>query len=69
MEVRRKEGESPTSLMYRFSKKVQQSGILKEVRKRRFKGRTANRTKRRMLALKRETKRVEISRKRRLGLL
>jgi ribosomal protein S21 len=69
MEVKRKEGESPTSLLYRFSKKVQQSGILKEVRKRRFKGRLANRTKRRRLALKREVKRAEISRKRRLGLL
>ncbi|HEY4524007.1 MAG TPA: 30S ribosomal protein S21 [Candidatus Paceibacterota bacterium] len=69
MEIKKKEGESGTSLFYRFSKKVQQSGILKEVRKRRFHGRLANRNKRRVLALKRDSKKKEIEVKRKLGLL
>ena len=69
MEIKRKEGESATSLLYRFTKKIQQGGVLKEVRKRRFKARPVNKNKRRFLALKRETKSVEIGRKRRLGLL
>ena len=69
MEVKKREGESATSLMYRFSKKVQHSGILKEVRKRRFMHRSANRNKRRVLALKREGKRKELDHKRKLGLL
>lgn len=69
MEIKRKEGESGTSLLYRFSKKVQQSGILKEVRKRRFHGRAANRNKRRVLALKRDYRKKEIEAKRKLGLL
>jgi ribosomal protein S21 len=69
MEIKRKEGESGTSLLYRFSKKVQQSGILKEVRKRRFHTRKANRNKRRVLALKRSGKKRELDEKRKLGLL
>lgn len=69
MEIKKKEGESGTSLLYRFSKKVQQSGILKEVRKRRFHGRVANRNKRRVLALKRDGRKKEVEAKRKLGLL
>lgn len=69
MEVRKKEGESAASLVYRFSKKVQHSGILREARKRRFTSRDANRNKRRVLALKREKKKVEFENKKKLGLI
>lgn len=69
MEIKRREGESGTALLYRFSKKMQQSGILKEVRKRRFHTRAVSRNKRRGLALKREIKKREVSEKRKLGLL
>ncbi|MBI2036972.1 MAG: 30S ribosomal protein S21 [Candidatus Liptonbacteria bacterium] len=69
MEIRRKEGESPTSLMYRFSKRVKQSGILREARKRRFRARPVNRRRRRLSALHREAKKKEVQRLKKLGLL
>lgn len=68
MEVRKKEGESASALIYRFGKKVQQSGVLREAKKRRFKHRLINRNKRRVSALHREEKRKEIERARKLGL-
>ena len=51
LEIRKKEGESTGSFLYRFGKRVKQSGILKEVKKRRFKGRAVNRRKVRLAAL------------------
>lgn len=69
VEVRKREGEAPASLLHRFSKKIQQSGVLKEAKKRRFLSRPVNRNKRRFLALKREQKSKEIKLKRKLGLL
>jgi ribosomal protein S21 len=69
IEVRKKDNESPSSLLYRFTKKVRQSGVLHETRKRRFKDRTQNRQKRRLAALHRETKKRETARKKKLGVL
>ena len=69
MEIKKREGESGTSLMHRFTKKIQQSGILKEVRKRSFHVRRENRNKRRVSALKRAVKKIEIDEKRKLGLM
>ena len=69
MEIKKKEGESATSLLYRFTKKIQQSGVLKEARKRRFTQRPKNKNKRRVLALKREDRKRDIDHKRKLGLL
>lgn len=69
VKVIKKEGESASSLMYRFTKKIQQGGILREAKKRRFSSRSMNRNKRRALALKREFKKVELEDKRRWGLL
>jgi hypothetical protein len=54
-------------MFYRFSKRVKQSGVLKEARKRRFKKRAVNRRKRRLSAQYRTAKRVELERLRRLG--
>jgi ribosomal protein S21 len=67
MQVRRKEGESIGSFLYRFTKKVQHGGILKEARKRRFYSRTKNRTKRKEAAIYREEKRKEHEQSRKLG--
>jgi len=69
VKVIKKEGESASSLMYRFTKKIQQGGILKEAKKRRFHVRPKNRNKRRVLALKREARKAEIMRKKKLGLI
>ncbi len=51
--MNKKENESPNTLVYRFIKKVQQSGVLKETKKRRFTVREPNRNKRRSGALHR----------------
>ena len=69
LQVARREGESPTSLLYRFTKKIQHSGVLKEARGRRFRKRVENKNKRRSSALHREHKRKEIGRLKKLGLL
>ncbi len=69
LEVRKKEGESSSALLFRFTKKVKRSGILKEVKKRRFKRRPVSRRRRRLSAHHREEKRTEIERLRRLGLM
>lgn len=67
MEVRKKEGEAVGSLIYRFLKRVQQSGVLREAKKRRFRGRPQNRLKRKISALHREQKKKELERAKKLG--
>lgn len=59
-EVRRKKGESFESFMRRFSKKVQQSGRLLQVRKIRFHSKKKNKTAARAAA----SRRAEITAKR-----
>lgn len=68
IKVKRKEGETPSSLIYRFSKRVQHSGVLKEAKKRRFSSRRQNRAKRLVSALYREKKKAEMERMKKLGL-
>ena len=55
--------------MYRFSKRVKQSGILREARKRRFRARPVTPRRRRLSALHREAKKQEVQRLKKLGLL
>ncbi|MDO8429954.1 MAG: 30S ribosomal protein S21 [bacterium] len=69
MQVKKKEGETIGSLMYRFSKKVQQSGILREAKKRRFRHRPKNRSKRKLAAMYRDEKKKEVMKARKLGLV
>ncbi|OGE83619.1 MAG: hypothetical protein A3B23_03640 [Candidatus Colwellbacteria bacterium RIFCSPLOWO2_01_FULL_48_10] len=66
--VKKKEGESPNSMVYRFVKKVQQSGVLREVKGRRFTKRGVNKNKRRLSAIHRATKRAELEKTRKMGL-
>jgi ribosomal protein S21 len=67
MEVKKREGESAGSLIYRFNKKTQRSGILKEARKRRFKDRPISRTKRRLSAIHKSIKKQEFEKARKMG--
>ncbi|OGG42139.1 hypothetical protein A3A21_02010 [Candidatus Jorgensenbacteria bacterium RIFCSPLOWO2_01_FULL_45_25b] len=67
IQSRRKEGESTGSFLYRFSKKVKQSGIVKEAKKRRFKERPTNRRKKRLSALYRVEKEKELEKKKKYG--
>jgi ribosomal protein S21 len=67
MELKRREGESISAFLYRFSKKVQQSGILREAKKRKFKSRPVSKYKKRLSALHRERKKKEIEKARKMG--
>lgn len=69
MQVRKKEGETVGSLLYRFSKKVQQSGVLKEAKKRRFFKRSQNRNKRKLAAMYREERMKEVTKDKKMGLV
>lgn len=69
IEVKRKENESIGSLLRRFSKKVQQSGLLIQARNSRFKEKTKSRTERRKSALRRNQLITEKERLRKLGKL
>lgn len=68
VEVKKREGESASALLYRFTTKVKRSGVVLETRKRRFRGRDINRHKRRASALHREVKKKEMERARKLGI-
>jgi ribosomal protein S21 len=68
IDIKKKEGESSNSLLFRFSKKVRQSGVLAEVRKRRFRARAVNRRTRRLSAVFRTAKKAEMARMKKLGL-
>ncbi|PIR98378.1 MAG: hypothetical protein COT88_01905 [Candidatus Colwellbacteria bacterium CG10_big_fil_rev_8_21_14_0_10_41_28] len=65
--LKKKEGESSNSLLYRFSKKLVQSGIIKESKRRRYKERNVNKNKRRESALNRENKAKEVEKARKMG--
>ncbi len=69
IEVRKREGESPNNLLFSFTKRVKRSGILKEVRARKFHSRVKSRIKRRQSAIHRDAKRADVERQRKLGLL
>ena len=69
IEVRKRENESSSGLIYRFTKRIQQSGVLREAKKRRFTHRAVNRLKRKLSAIHRETKKQETIRLKKLGLL
>ncbi len=69
IEVRKRDGDSPNSILYSFTRRVKRSGILKEVRKRKFHDRPVSRIKRRLSAIHRENKKVEVDRMKKLGLL
>lgn len=66
--VRKRGDESTGSLVFRFTKKVQRSGVLLEAKKRRFTKRLPNKNARRESALYRVKKTREIERMKKLGL-
>ena len=68
IEVRKKENESPSYLINRFTKKMLQSGVLREVKNRRFYKRVVNKSRRRVRALHREEKKKEFLRAKKLGI-
>ncbi len=67
IQVKRKERETAESLIRRFSRRVQQSGVLKRVRKLRFRAEEQSRDKRRSEALYKVKIRKEIDRLKKMG--
>ena len=67
VEVRKREKESTGSLLRRFTRKVQQSRILIQARRDEYRHRRKSKAKKRKDALKREEKRKEYDRLRKLG--
>lgn len=67
IEVKRKDGESFESLMKRFSRKVQQSGLLIRARRLRYHDRTKSRNLKRRSALRRIELKAEREEMKRLG--
>ncbi|MDP3881244.1 MAG: 30S ribosomal protein S21 [bacterium] len=68
MHIKKRDNESSSSLLFRFNKRVKQSGLLKEARKRRFAARPVTKRSRLISALHREEKKVEHARKRKMGI-
>ncbi len=69
IEVKKKDNESVGSLLRRFSRKVQQSGLLLQARSVRFQEKTKSRTERRKSALRRNQIVAQKERDRKLGKL
>jgi len=67
LEVKKKERESSQNLVRRFTKRVQQSGILKRARKTVFKRRVKSHEMAKRAALRRETKKAEYQKIQKLG--
>ncbi len=67
IEVTRRESESPASLMRRFSRKVQQSGLLKRVRAHQFRGRSKSKRKVRENAIRKKKYSEHMSLMKKLG--
>ena len=69
VEVRKREKETTGSLLRRFTRRVQQSRILLEARRKEYRWRPKSKFKKRKEALTRETRRKEFERLRKLGKL
>ena len=68
LSVKKREGESTNALIFRFTKKVRRSGVMHEVRKRRFKGRAPNKRARRLSAVYRTVKQKNLAQAKKLGI-
>lgn len=67
--IKKRENETVNSLIFRFNKRIRQSGVLKEARKRRFRDRPQNKRAKKESTLYRLEKRREIERKKKFGIL
>ena len=67
IEVKRKENENISSVLYQFNKKIKRSGVLKEAKKRRFRTRPESKLKKKEAALHRIKKEKERRRMKKLG--
>lgn len=68
IEVRPRSSESPTQALFRFTRRVKRSGVLKEVGKRRFTKRPVTKRQRRLAALYRASKAAEVAQSKKMGI-
>ena len=68
MEVRKRENETVNSLIFRFTRRSQQTGLIREARRRRFRKRSQSRLSRKLSALHRIAKKKELERAKKLGI-
>lgn len=69
LEIRRQERETSQNLLRRFTKSVQQSGILRKARSNQFKKRKKSEDMKKKAALRREEKKKEYATLKKLGKL
>jgi len=69
LEVKKQEKETTQSLIRRFSRRIQQSGILRQARKIRFKARKKSEQMKKRAALRREELKKEYEKLKKLGKL
>jgi ribosomal protein S21 len=67
IKVNQRSNESPTQLLFRFTRRVKRSGVLKEVGKRRFTTRGITKRQRRESAIYRAEKAAEVAKAKKLG--
>lgn len=67
IEIRKNPNENNPSVLRRFSRRVQESGIIQKVKNSRYNERTESKLKIKKSALKRMTRRQEIEKLRKLG--
>jgi ribosomal protein S21 len=65
--VGQRSNESSTQLLFRFTRRVKRSGVLKEVGKRRYTKRPVTKRQRRIAALYRAGKAAEVAHAKKLG--
>ena len=65
--MQKRDGENVNAFLYRFNKKVQHSGLVKESKKRQFYARVENRGKKRKATLYRIAKQDEVAKQRKQG--
>jgi len=68
LEVKKQERETPQSLIRRFTKRVQRSGVLLRARQSRYRKRPKSKQMKKRAALRREQLRKEYQRLKKLGL-
>jgi len=69
LEIKKRPGESVSAFLHRFSKRVRESGILREAKKRRYRDRLVSKSKRKASAIHRAKKVKEFEKKKKEGLM
>lgn len=67
IEIKKREGETAAAFIYRFNKRIKNSGLVKEVRKRQFRKRSGNKRQRKLSAVYRSKKETEILKAKKYG--